>query len=69
MYIIPFPGLSKSPARYMASNTISDCSSETITLIISFCSSIVTPSNPNFSFTDIINWYDNYKEKESINGK
>jgi len=23
------------------------------------------PSNPNFSFGDIINWYDDYKEKES----
>ena len=25
--------------------------------------------NPNFNFTDIIYWYDNYKEKESLNVK
>ena len=37
---MPLPGVSNPPARYIASKTLSACSSETIILITSFCSSM-----------------------------
>ena len=51
--MMPLPGVSRSPARYMASKTRLACSSEAMMRTTSFCSSIVTPMRPILSRTPV----------------